>query len=95
MRSYLRVEWIHKNDYDPVLIYFDIDEEGWEERKIEIFRDGSAKIIGPDAKSAGIFLSEEKIPNISAIRRDSQFTPIAISKEEFYDVYNKLANKKP
>ncbi len=37
---YLRVQWLHSHPDEPVTLYSELDDEGWEVRKVEIFADG-------------------------------------------------------
>jgi hypothetical protein len=39
--KYLLVQWIHSFPDEPVTLYSELDDDRWERRKIEVFRDGS------------------------------------------------------
>jgi hypothetical protein len=38
--TYLRVKWIHDFEDEPDLLYYELDEERYAARSIEIFKDG-------------------------------------------------------
>lgn len=38
--QYLKVQWIHEFEDEPALICPEYDDEGWETRKTEVYRDG-------------------------------------------------------
>lgn len=41
-KSYLRVEWVHDIPNEPVILFSELDDEMWELRKVEVYRDGTA-----------------------------------------------------
>jgi hypothetical protein len=42
--NYVRVEWKHPHQDEPILLYSELDEERFEVRKIEVFRNGHAAL---------------------------------------------------
>ena len=81
--KYLRVRWLHENSNDPVTLCSEIDEDGWEKRKIEIFAGGRMGFAPPGNEGLRTTLSIEPIPPIDEIGQDSQFQTSWIAKEEF------------
>ncbi len=81
--DYLAVEWIHSDPDDPVLLYSEIDKEGWETRKVEIYRNGSLLFADESHETDEIGLSTEQMPSIEEIASDPEFKPRKISSEEF------------
>ena len=45
--KYLKVRWIHESATDPVELYSEIDDQGWEVRKVEVFPNGTMGFAGP------------------------------------------------
>jgi hypothetical protein len=85
--NYIRVEWHHPLQSEPVLIYSEIDEDRWERRKIEVYVDGRHDFADvADAKSA-TKLSTEPLPSLLEIAADPQFVPVQISQSEFENVW--------
>ena len=87
---FLKVEWIHNFHDEPVLIYSEIDEQRYEIRKIEIFRDGKISYASKEKQTGNTYLSELPLPTIEEIRKDPQFIPCIITEEEFNDIWEKI-----
>jgi Domain of unknown function (DUF6881) len=84
---YLRVEWVHSDPDDPVTLYSELDDEGWEVRKVEFFRDGRAGFASESETAGGTELGEKPVPPLEEIAADSQFRPASITREEFEKVW--------
>ncbi len=80
---YLRVRWIHSCPDEPVEIFSEIDEAGWEVRKVELFSDGSLGFAPSANGVCSTRLGEKPMPSDEEIATDPQFIPIAIGKDEF------------
>ena len=80
---YISVDWLHNHAEDPVRLHSEIDDEGWESRKVEEFADGKMEFADSDAQSGTTRLGLDRIPSITEIAEDPQFIPVEISKEEF------------
>jgi hypothetical protein len=63
------------------------DEDGWERRKIEIYRDGRADRASEGEAGGGTVLSLEPVPDVAEINRDRQFSASEISAAEFETVW--------
>lgn len=89
MSHYLKVEWRHSLPDEPVLLYSELDEDRWEIRKIEVFRDGDVGYAsrsgseGPNRHSGQTKLGQVPMPPFEEIEQDLQFKPFIISVEEF------------
>lgn len=90
---FLKVEWIHHFQDEPILIYSELDDQRYEIRKIEIFRDGSMTFASEEKQTGSTFLSEMPLPTIEEIGRDPQFIPSIISAEEFHRLWAKAAGE--
>jgi hypothetical protein len=86
---YLRVQWLHFHPDEPVEIYSEINEDGWEVRKLEVFPDGSLGFASPTEGMGSTMLSVEPVPSLPEIASDAQFKPIEISREDFEQVWEK------
>jgi hypothetical protein len=84
---YIKVRWVHDFPDEPVLLYSEIDEKGWETRKVYLFRNGPAGFAGGGETSRSVFLGIEPIPSLDEIGRDPQFQPSEISRGEFEKVW--------
>jgi hypothetical protein len=85
--KYLRVKWLHESTRYPIIIYSELDDDGREARKVEVFADGRIGFAPPDDEVLQTMLSIESIPSIEEIGRDPQFEPSWISKDEFETIW--------
>ena len=87
--EYIKVKWVHTHPDEPVLLYSEIDENGWETRKVEVYTDGRVGFADSSETTASTNtkLSLEPLPSIAEISSDPQFEPIEITKEEFEAVW--------
>lgn len=91
--QYIAVEWIHSLPDEPILLYSEIDEDRWERRKIELFRDGSAGFADEEHEDKQTGLSLEPWPSLEEIAADPQFVPKLIGKEVFERLWKAHASK--
>jgi hypothetical protein len=82
--TYFKCKWKHDSKDEPVLLLSELDDERWELRKIEVFRDGRIGWAGPGTEeSSTTRLGEVATPALAEIAADPQFEPSEITKEEF------------
>jgi hypothetical protein len=86
---YQRVRWQHTYTDEPVDLYSESDDEGWETRKVEVFADGSMTLADDQTSTGNTFLAEVPMPAMEEIARDPQFQPSPITREEFEVVWQK------
>lgn len=86
--EYFKVLWKHNHADEPVWLYSEIDDDRWETRKVEMFRDGTKGFAAQDVVKGGTFLGLEPIPSLAEIAKDPQFVPSVICKEEFEKVWS-------
>jgi hypothetical protein len=84
----IRIGWIHKNVDDPVELYSEIDEEGWEVRKVEVFRGGTLGFAGVAESSGSTDLGLEPFPSLDETALDPQFRPEAVTQAEFEPLWD-------
>jgi len=84
---YLKVLWIHDEPTEPVEMYVETDSDGWETRKVEVFRDGTLGFASAAESSNTTVLGEQPVPSIEEIAEDPQFRPVGITKDEFEHVW--------
>ena len=86
---YLRVQWLHSFPDDPVEIYSEVDDDGWETRKVEVFRDGSMGYASATDANHSTVLGEERMPSLEQIAADPQFRAKSIGKDQFEIIWAK------
>ena len=90
--KYMKVDWIHSFKDEPVKIYGELNETMDEQRKIEVFLDGSYGYAVLDGAEHRSFVSEAKWATKEEIEKDSQFQVSCISKKEFEEVWIKAVD---
>ena len=85
--EYLKVKWQHHHADEPVEIYSEINQERWEIRKVELFRDGTTSYASPFHHTGNTWLAEAPIPEFSEINADSQFEGELIDRHDFERVW--------
>ena len=86
---YQRVLWRHSFPTEPVVLYSECDDQGWEVRKVEVFADGTMTFAGEQESTGSTGLGEVPVPPLAEIAKDPQFEPTAITKEEFEVIWDK------
>jgi hypothetical protein len=92
--KYIRVKWKQSNPQYPVLLYSELDPEGWEQRKVEIFTDGHTGYASENETRGDTRLGDLPVPSLSSIAKDTQFEPETITKGEFEEVWLKAVKSK-
>jgi hypothetical protein len=85
---YQRVEWRHDYADEPRVLFAEIDDQGWETRKVDEFPDGTVDRAGPDEETERTALSESPIPSMDQINEDPQFVAEAITAAAFESVWS-------
>jgi hypothetical protein len=81
--QYIKVAWNHSHADEPIMLYSECDENGWEVRKVEIYRDGRFGYASSTGESEGTRLDIEPLPSVAEIAKQAEFEPTEITKEEF------------
>ena len=80
--KYFAMRWVHSDPEYPVLRLGEFDGAGWEQRKIDVYRDGRVGFADTqeerDAELAGV-----PMPGLDAIADETEHAPREISREEF------------
>ena len=88
--KYVRLKWNHTNPDEPVWIFSELDSDGKEVRKIECFRNGFCDVANASVSSGTAALMTLPLPDLKQLaRRDPEFTPVEITREEFEEVWVK------
>jgi hypothetical protein len=87
--QYLKVQWTHDFPGDPVWLYSELDDDRWEIRKVEVFRDGTVGFAAPGEASANTRLGETPIPPLDEINREEEFEAREIDAAEFERLWSR------
>ena len=91
MPRYQKVVWRHDFPDEPVMLYSEIDDEGFETRKVEIYRDGRHDFADSQRSTGSTVLSDKALPSIAEIAMQSEFVPTEIQRGEFERVWDEAA----
>jgi hypothetical protein len=91
---YIRVNWVHSFPDEPRVLYSEIDDERWETRKVEEFREGRLGFAAAEMSAEGTKLGEEPIPALAEIGSDPQFQPVEITRAEFEAIWQKATQQR-
>lgn len=83
MVDYLKVEWHHEFPDEPVLLYSELDDERYEVRKVEVYRNGTRTFANADSHSGTSMLGEVPAPSMEQFAELVEFTAVEISRTEF------------
>ena len=82
MATYLRVEWHHEHEDDPIVLYSEI-EDGLETRKVDVYRNGRLDYADYKTQTGTTRLSEEVMPSLDEIAEQYEFSPSEITSDDF------------
>jgi hypothetical protein len=91
MPRYQKVAWHHDFPDEPVLLYSEIDDEGFETRKVEIYRDGRYDFADAERSTGSTVLSMTALPSLDEIAAQSEFEPSEIQQDEFERVWDEAS----
>jgi hypothetical protein len=91
MRRYMKVEWHHEFEDEPVLLLSEIDG-GYETRKVEIYRDGRTDYADSKVATGSTVLAEGLMPTVEDISSDEEFTAHEIGGEEFEELWHRVTD---
>jgi hypothetical protein len=81
--EYISVFWKHESNGDPVRLVSELDDERYERRKLEFFRDGTVGVASTEREDARTMLGIAPVPPLAQINEDPEFEGTAIGKSEF------------
>jgi len=79
---YMKVFWLQDRN-QPVELLSEIGDDGYEVRKVNIYRDGRQDFADETRETGKTFLGLEATPPLEEIQEDEEFEASLISKEEF------------
>lgn len=91
--KYVKIHWMHNFKDDPEFIYSEIDEAGYEVKKIEIFKNGYYIIYSENINSDR--LTEGKYPSLKELtfeEKTESMQAIEISETEFNEIWSRYNN---
>lgn len=80
---YIDVMWHHDDQDYPVRLVSELDENRWELRKLEFYRDGRVGKASKGGSTLDTALGIEPLPLIEEINGDGQFSAMPMEPEAF------------
>ena len=84
-----RVVWHHDAPDEPVVLWSEIGDDGYERRKVDEYRDGRLDRADATTSTGTTVLGDQRVPPLHEIDADDEFTAVAISAEEFQRVWDR------
>lgn len=91
---YVAVEWLHTAPDEPVHLYYELDQDRHERRKVEVYRDGTMHSADVTHGQGSTFLAWEPHPPLADIHADPQFLVHEITAQEFERIWNMAVRHK-
>ncbi|MFG3617980.1 DUF6881 domain-containing protein [Nocardia sp. NPDC047654] len=90
---YLKAQWHHDFDDEPVELFSEIGEDGFEVRKVEMFRDGHADWADSGSGTGTTELGQIPVPTPEEINAETEFTALQIDAHEFEAVWQRALDE--
>ncbi|WP_367125679.1 DUF6881 domain-containing protein [Streptomyces phytohabitans] len=81
--QYWQVLWHHDFPDEPVVLFSEIDDRGYETRKVERFRDGRLGWADETVAAGGTMLGEVPVGSIVDVDAQAEFTAVVIPEARF------------
>ncbi|MBP3611324.1 MAG: hypothetical protein J6J42_13430 [Lachnospiraceae bacterium] len=91
--TYIKVQWIHDFQDEPILLYSELDSKRNEIRKVEVYKNGKLGYACENKSVNGTFVSKTEIPLLEDINADIQFEAWELDKEYFESIWNKAVSE--
>jgi hypothetical protein len=91
--EYIYVEWLHNTKNDPIILISELDENRYELRKIEIYKDGKVGFATKKIEFMDTRLAEVPIPSKEEIAFQDEFLVREITKDEFENYWNEHVSR--
>lgn len=97
MNRYLKIDWKNGAPADPATYFCEIDDEGWELRRVEIFQNGKMAYADRQLAVGCEGLGLAQVPSLSKIRQDPEIEAWEISENDFDFMWEKakITNSPP
>jgi hypothetical protein len=84
---YQVVRWKTPSYDEPILLYSEVDDDGWELRKVEEYASGRRDIADAQTATGSTMLSEVPLPTLEQTNEQDEFEGRPIGKQEFEVVW--------
>jgi len=81
--KYIDVKWLHESEAYPVRLKSELNDQRFETRKLEFFRDGKVGFASANGATKGTDLGLMVVPDLEEINSDPQFQGSEIGSQYF------------
>ncbi len=81
--TYIHISWLHDFVDQPVELWSELDDKGFETRKVEVFRCGKLGYADSSNETHSTRLNDQPMPDFSEIAVDPQFAVKKTDKATF------------
>lgn len=85
--KYYKVVWDHEFADEPVQIYSEVADDGYEVRKVEVYSDNSYGVASSELNVGDTYLSDLPFPDVDELGAEEEFTPVVIEEKEFEEIW--------
>jgi hypothetical protein len=85
---YVKLGWLDQDPAQPILMFSEIDDDRWEIRKVEVFRDGYLGYADKHSSTSSTGLGLEPLAPLEIFAQAKDFSPSEITQQEFEEVWN-------
>lgn len=93
MATYIYSKWHGSPQGSPVEFYSELDNERYEIRKVEVFRDGSYGYADKSNATKSTKLGVVPVPSIEEIAGDPEFDAKVITPKQFDEKWQEATSK--
>jgi hypothetical protein len=86
--KYVRVEWHHEFEDEPVTYFSELGDDRYEVRKVQVYRDGRMEWADEGHETASVGLSEISFPDLAQISSQPEFDAESIDQSEFERIWS-------
>lgn len=87
--AFAHVYWIHDLADEPTQFFCEVDEDGYETRKVVRYRDGTLAYADATEQHGGTYLSPEPFPPFGQPSPDTRFVITEITQLEFDTMWHR------
>ncbi|WP_156753505.1 DUF6881 domain-containing protein [Actinokineospora pegani] len=80
---YVKVQWRHDNADEPMVYLSELDDSGYEVRKVQVYPDGRLEFADSEIDTDTIGLSDVAFPSVAEISEQEDCSAKTIDCEEF------------
>ena len=93
--QYIAVDWKHISADTPVRLYYELNAERYEQRKVEEYQDGTLHSADANRGRGSTFLAWEAHPTLAEINADPQFAARETTQGEFERLWERATHRTP